>query len=58
MEKELLELKIQIVELKTTISELLNRVESLEKKETGSGIFIEGVAEGYRDFIKKELGGK
>lgn len=58
MESENLDLRIEIVELRQTIVKLEERIEALEKKEAGSGIYMDGVAEGYRDYIEKKLGGK
>lgn len=58
MLETMLELKVAIAELQKTASELTKRVESLENRESGSGIYIDGVAEGYKEYIKKELGGK
>jgi len=58
MESELLALKVEIAELRDTVRLLTERVESLESRESGSGVYLDGIAEGYRDFIKKELGGK
>lgn len=58
MESEMLELRVLIAQLQNAVSELTERIESLESKESGSGIYIDGVAEGYKEYIKKELGGK
>lgn len=58
MESEILELKVENAELRKLIAELSERVTVLENRESGSGIFIEGVAPGFREYIQKELGGK
>ena len=58
MGQELLDLKIEITELRQTIATLLERIEQLEKRESSSGLYMDGVSEGYREYIEKKLGGR
>ena len=58
MGQELLDLKVEITELRQTIATLLERVEQLEQRESGSGMYMDGVSEGYREYIEKKLGGR
>lgn len=52
MMEELLELKRQIVELSRLVGEIESRLTKLEEYNVGSGVYLDGVSEGYQDYIK------
>lgn len=56
MEEQILSLKVIIAQLQTTVLELTERIKLLEDKESTSGIYIDGVSDGFRNELTRLLG--
>ena len=58
VQESLLELKIELAKTREKCDNVEERLALLEKKEAGSGIYLDGVAEVYRKVIVDELSSK
>lgn len=58
MSEDMLKLKEQITKLDRLVGELEERIVKLEEHNIGSGVIIDGVADGYRKVLEKELNGE
>mgnify|MGYP001039791423 CR=1 FL=1 len=52
MTEQELQMKERIVKLEHELSELKERIKKLEEYNIGSGVILDGVAEGYRDALE------
>ena len=58
LQEELLEVKRENRELMLLVMQLQDRIERLENRDIGGGIFLDGVDERYKTVIQKSLTAK